>query len=88
MGVDRSLWDLHKAIYGAYDRVDEHMFCFYLTQPGRRGRAALRDAVDYAHPYTVEDDTPAGNSVAAMRAGARLVVVTSVAHTSGPGGQG
>jgi len=51
----RSLWALHEAIYGAYDRVDDHMFCFYLTQPGRRGRAALRDAIEYAHPYTVED---------------------------------
>ena len=53
--ADSTLWELHKAIYEAYDRIDDHMFCFYLTKPGSRGRAALRDAVEYAHPYTVED---------------------------------
>jgi len=50
-----TLWELHEAIYEAYDRIDDHMFCFYLTKPGSRGRSALRDAVEYAHPYTVED---------------------------------
>ena len=57
---DQTLWNLHHAIYEAYDRVDEHMFCFYLTKPGRRGRSALRDAVEYAHPYTVEDAPKSG----------------------------
>jgi hypothetical protein len=55
LGADRTLWDLHEAIYRAYDRVDDHMFCFYLTKPGSRGRSALRDATEYAHPYTLED---------------------------------
>jgi hypothetical protein len=52
---DFSLWELHEAIYEAYNRVDDHMFCFYVTKPGSRGRQAIRDAVEYAHPYTVED---------------------------------
>jgi len=58
--ADWTLWELHEAIYKAYDRVDEHMFCFYLTKPGSRGRSALRDAVEYAHPYTVEDAPKSG----------------------------
>jgi len=53
--ADWTLWQLHEAIYEAYDRIDDHMFCFYLTKPGSRGRAAFRDAIEYAHPYTVED---------------------------------
>ena len=58
MGAYRTLWDLQEAIYEAYDRVDDHMFCFYLTKPGSRGRKAIRDATEYAHPYTVEDAAP------------------------------
>ena len=53
--ANQTLWDLHEAIFKAFDRQSEHMFCFYLTKPGSRGRAALRDAVEYAHPFTVED---------------------------------
>lgn len=53
--ADWTLWELHEAIYSAFDRIDDHMFCFYLPKPGSRGRAAIRDAVEYAHPYTVED---------------------------------
>jgi hypothetical protein len=53
--ANSTLWALHEAIYKAYDRIDDHMFCFYLTKPGSRGRSALRDAVEYAHPYVVED---------------------------------
>jgi hypothetical protein len=55
ISANLTLSELHEAIYEAYDRVDDHMFCFYLTKPGSRGRSALRDAVEYAHPYTVED---------------------------------
>ncbi len=36
---DWTLWELHEAIYEAYDRIDDHMFCFYFTKPGSRGRA-------------------------------------------------
>ena len=43
---DWTLWELHEAIYSAYDRIDDHMFCFYVTKPGSRGRQAIRDAVE------------------------------------------
>ena len=55
MPANQTLSDLHDAIYEAYDRIDDHMFSFYITKPGSRGRSALRDAIEYAHPYTVED---------------------------------
>jgi hypothetical protein len=72
LGADRTLWNLHEAIYKAYDRVDDRMFCFYLTQPGSRGRSALRDATEYADPYIVEDAPELGANPPLDATGAML----------------
>jgi hypothetical protein len=50
-----SLDDLHEAIFGAFDRDDEHLYSFYFPKPGTKGRSRLRDAPEYTHPYAVED---------------------------------
>ena len=40
---NQTLDNLHEAIYEAFDRDDEHLYSFYLS-----------DAVEYAHPYSCE----------------------------------
>lgn len=55
---DQTLDDLHQAIFNAFDRFDEHLYSFYFPRPGAAGRAALRDAVEYAHPYCAEEADP------------------------------
>jgi hypothetical protein len=56
--ASQTLDDLHEAIYEAFDRYDEHLYSFYFPKPGTRGRARLRDAVEYTHPYAAEDPGP------------------------------
>jgi len=46
----QTLDDLHRAIFHAFDRFDEHRYCFYFPKPGIRGRERLRDAVEYGQP--------------------------------------
>lgn len=58
----QTLDDLHEAIYEAFDRYDEHLYSFYFPQPGTRGRARLRTAVEYSHPYTLEEGDFLGES--------------------------
>ncbi|HZZ29125.1 MAG TPA: plasmid pRiA4b ORF-3 family protein [Pirellulales bacterium] len=57
---NQTLDDLHEAIYDAFDRYDEHLYSFFFPPEGSRsrGRNRLRDAVEYAHPYMVEDPGP------------------------------
>ena len=55
---DQTLDDLHEAIYQAFDRDDEHMYSFYFPRPGRKGRAAIRDAEEYTHPFSAADPGP------------------------------
>jgi hypothetical protein len=55
---DQTLDDLHEAIFDAFDRYDEHLYSFYFPRPGTKGRARQRDAVEYACPFTCEDEGP------------------------------
>ena len=52
---NQTLDDLHEAIYDAFDRDDEHLYSFHFPKPGTKGRARLRDAVEYSHPFMCED---------------------------------
>lgn len=52
---DQTLDDLHAVIFRAFNRFDEHLYSFYLPPPGARGRAALRDAVEYTSPVMIEE---------------------------------
>ncbi|MDA1347847.1 MAG: plasmid pRiA4b ORF-3 family protein [Chloroflexi bacterium] len=61
---DQTLEDLHSAIFQAFDRFDEHLYSFYLTPPGARGRVALRDAVEYACQFMFEESDPWGDAPA------------------------
>jgi hypothetical protein len=59
---DQSLEQLHDAIFDAFDRDDEHLYSFYLPQPGSRGEARIRTAAEYTHPACVEDAGPFGSN--------------------------
>jgi len=53
-----TLDDLHEAIFDAFDRDDEHLYSFYFPKPGTKGRARLRDAVEYACAFSCKDPGP------------------------------
>lgn len=75
---DQTLDDLHWACYDAFDRYDEHLYSFYFPPPGSRGRAALRNAVEYTHPFNAQEgdlfsDLPLNNAVETPLASLNLV---------------
>ena len=53
---NQTLDDFHEAIYTAFEREEEHLYSFYFPLPGSRGRARLREAIEYTHPYSFEDN--------------------------------
>ena len=57
---NQTLDNLHAVIFRAFDRFEEHLYSFYLAPPGTRGRAALRDAVEYTSPIMIEEANPFG----------------------------
>jgi hypothetical protein len=61
MRGDQSLDDLHEAIFEAFDRYDEHLYSFYFPRLGAKGRARLRDAIEYTAPFAFEEPGPFGN---------------------------
>ena len=52
---DQTLDHLHAGIFSAFDRFDEHLYSYYLAPLGPKGRAALRDAVEYTSLITLEE---------------------------------
>ena len=54
----QTLDDLHEAIFDAFERDDEHLYSFYFPRPGTKGRDRLRDAVEYACPFSCKDPGP------------------------------
>ena len=63
MRSDQTFDDLHAAIFDAFDRVEEHLYSFYLPLPGSKGRMALRDAVEYTSPMMIEEAQGFGGGV-------------------------
>jgi hypothetical protein len=51
---DQTLDDLHWAIFKAFDREEDHLYSFYLSPPGLKGRAAMVEAAEYTHPFALE----------------------------------
>ena len=59
---NQTLDDLHWAIFDAFDRDDEHLYSFYFPKAGARGRTAIRNGIEYTHPYAAEDAGPFGEA--------------------------
>lgn len=53
--ADRTLDDLHWAIFSAFDRDDEHLYSFYLPHAPRSARARVRE---YVAPVAFEPPGP------------------------------
>lgn len=51
---DQTLGELHEAIFEAFDRIEEHLYSFYVPPVGVTGKKALRLAVEYTHPFCLE----------------------------------
>ncbi|MGA2035325.1 MAG: plasmid pRiA4b ORF-3 family protein [Thermoguttaceae bacterium] len=60
---EQTLDNLHETIFNAFDRDDEHLYSFYFPRPGTKGRARLRDAVEYACPFSCKDAGPFSDDV-------------------------
>jgi hypothetical protein len=59
--ADQTLHDLHKTIYKAFDRYDQHLYSFYFARPGQPigcGWRKLREAAEYTHPYNAAEPNP------------------------------
>ncbi|NMC22114.1 MAG: plasmid pRiA4b ORF-3 family protein [Thermogutta sp.] len=72
ISAEQTLDDLHEAIFQAFDREEEHLYSFYFPQPGKKGRAALRDAVEYSHPFMLDEPTSFDEEVPRNAAETRL----------------
>jgi len=55
-----TLDDLHGMIFDAFGRDDEHLYSFYIPPPGRKtsSRFRMRKGVEYASPFTCQDEGP------------------------------
>ena len=47
--------DLHDAIFQAFDRVEEHLYSFFITRKDTNNMRRIYDAPEITHPMSVED---------------------------------
>ena len=52
---NHTLDDLHRVIYQAFDRYDEHLYSFYFPKPRRADTKRGPAADEYTHPYAYEE---------------------------------
>lgn len=52
---DQTLDDLHEAIFEAFDRYEEHLYSFYMTDGSKR-QDRFRNSIEYTHPMAIESD--------------------------------
>lgn len=52
---DQTLEMLHRIIFEAFDRYDEHLYSFYFPRPGARRQGRRFDATEYTDPRGLED---------------------------------
>jgi len=54
----QTLDDLHLAIFGAFDRFDEHLYSFFFPFPGAKLEPWPRAATEYSCAFNCEDPGP------------------------------
>lgn len=59
---DQKLSDLHKAIFRAFDREEEHLYSFYMTGKKVMTMRAIHRSPEYTHPMMLEDMPDGGNA--------------------------
>jgi len=53
----QTLHDLHDIIFDAFNREEEHLYSLYIPSPFNKSkskRVILRSAIEYTHPYNLE----------------------------------
>jgi len=58
---NQTLDDLHEAIYGAFDRDDEHLYSFFFPERPTTSLRKIYDSPEFTHPYNAEDPGPFGD---------------------------
>jgi len=53
---DHTLEDLHKAIFFAFDRFDEHLYSFFLTSIQTKSEKKIMESPEYASSMSIEED--------------------------------
>lgn len=51
---NQTLADLHETIFDAFDRYDEHLYSFFLTQRATTSTRTIYDSPEYTHPMALE----------------------------------
>ncbi len=54
--ANKTLDDLHYAIFLAFDREEEHLYSFYFRRRYTKTRPTSRDSVEYVHPDVAEEE--------------------------------
>jgi hypothetical protein len=56
--ADQTLGDLHRAVFRAFDRFDEHLYTFYVAPKSVKltRRTAHEQAARYSHPQALDAD--------------------------------
>jgi len=49
--------DFHDAIFHAFERFDEHLYSFFITQKDTRDSQTIYDAPEITHPMSVKNST-------------------------------
>jgi len=53
----QSLDGLHKAIFSAFDRYDEHLYSFYFPSKPTKSMGVIRQSLQYSHPMALDGVT-------------------------------
>jgi hypothetical protein len=59
---DQKLTALHKAIFKAFDRYDEHLYSFFIPEAKIANLRNIYDAPEYSHPAALEDSPQQHNA--------------------------
>jgi hypothetical protein len=68
----QSLHDLHVAIFKAFDRFEDHLYSFYLSNASTSQYRKRSEGPEYTHPYTLEDGGPMFSDEVESAAGVRI----------------
>ena len=51
---NQTLADLHKSIFKAFERFDEHLYSFFLTRKATKNTGIIYDSPEFTHPMNLE----------------------------------
>lgn len=70
--ADQTLDDLHVAIFGAFNREEDHLYAFYFPAKPTQSLRKLYDSPHYTAPMPLEEHSPDLNAATERLSGLRL----------------